>query len=320
MRMARVLGVVMLLQGSIGCAAAPHAGVADSGSESDAQGAIGRMLDDWHDAAAKADEARYFSHLHHDAVFLGTDASERWDKAAFQKYAHPHFAKGKAWSFRASRRAIMLDAGGTMAHFDEDLDTENLGPARGSGVVAWADNRWVLLHYNLTLTIPNSRFEAAKDAVAAVYLQSEDQLGRVAFLAGSWVARVPGGERAEEHWTSAEGGTLIGSARTIAGGGTTFFEHLRIEERAPGELVYIASPRGAAPTEFRLVRASASPPEVVFENLEHDWPKRITYRLDRAGRTTKLFVRAEAGPGEQVDTWSFERAVVERGPAPATEP
>ena len=59
---------------------------------------IDGVVDDWHDAAAKADETRYFAHFTDDGVFLGTDATERWDVPAFRKYAHPHFAKGKAWA------------------------------------------------------------------------------------------------------------------------------------------------------------------------------------------------------------------------------
>ena len=58
---------------------------------------VARVLDDWHDAAASADEARYFGHLSSDSVFLGTDATERWDVAAFRAYAHPHFAA--LWRF-----------------------------------------------------------------------------------------------------------------------------------------------------------------------------------------------------------------------------
>src|SRR6266545_7462239 len=38
--------------------------------------AAAAMLDDWHAAAAAADEARYFAHFATDAVFLGTDATE----------------------------------------------------------------------------------------------------------------------------------------------------------------------------------------------------------------------------------------------------
>ena len=75
-----------------------------------AEQAIAAVLDDWHRAAAQADEARYFSHFAEGAVFLGTDQTERWTKAAFQTWAHPIFLRGKAWSFRAMRRAITLAA------------------------------------------------------------------------------------------------------------------------------------------------------------------------------------------------------------------
>ena len=84
-------------------AAAVPSAVLDRGAASPA---IARELDDFHDAAARADEARYFAHFSDDAVFLGTDATERWNLAAFRAFAHPHFAAGKAWSFHATRRAI----------------------------------------------------------------------------------------------------------------------------------------------------------------------------------------------------------------------
>ena len=56
---------------------------------------IAAVLDDFHAAAADADEERYFGHLAASGVFLGTDATERWTKEQFRAYAHPHFAKGK---------------------------------------------------------------------------------------------------------------------------------------------------------------------------------------------------------------------------------
>jgi len=123
---------------------------------------IARVLDDWHLAASKADEAGYFKHLSDDSIFLGTDATERWDKKAFQSFAHPHFAKGKAWSFAASRRAIMLSGDGKLAWFDEDLKTQNLGPARGSGVLRLEKGTWQIVHYNLTITVPNDKFAKVK--------------------------------------------------------------------------------------------------------------------------------------------------------------
>ncbi|HJW09240.1 MAG TPA: nuclear transport factor 2 family protein [Holophagaceae bacterium] len=120
---------------------------------------IAAVLDDWHEAAAQADEARYFGHMAEDAVFLGTDATERWSKAAFQAYAHPYFAKGKAWTFRAVRRAISLSADGRTAWFDEDLETANMGPCRGSGVLAKRHGRWLIVQYNLSVPIPNARMK-----------------------------------------------------------------------------------------------------------------------------------------------------------------
>lgn len=122
---------------------------------------IAAVLDDWHDAAARSDEERYFGHLTVDAVFMGTDATERWDVAQFRAYAHGPFSEGRGWVMRAVRRAIRIE--GEHAWFDEDLETVNLGPARGSGVlVRGADGIWRIAHYNLAITVPNERFDAVR--------------------------------------------------------------------------------------------------------------------------------------------------------------
>ena len=118
------------------------------------EAAVNDVLDAWHLAAARADEASYFEALAEHAVFLGTDATERWDKAAFQAFAHPFFAKGRAWSFKAVRRTIAFTRDG-VAYFDEDLDTPTMGPCRGSGVLEKQGGAWRILQYNLTLPIPN---------------------------------------------------------------------------------------------------------------------------------------------------------------------
>lgn len=129
-----------------------------------AEAEIARVLDDWHDAAAKADEPRYFAHLTPTAVFLGTDGTERWNVDQFRAYAHPHFAKGKAWSFRSTRRSIVVH--GDAAWFEEDLATQNLGPSRGSGVLlrsgAATTGTWKIEQYNLSVPIPNERFKDVK--------------------------------------------------------------------------------------------------------------------------------------------------------------
>src|SRR5262245_30288035 len=70
------------------------------------QQAVTKMLDDWHDAAAKADEERYFRHFTPDAVFMGTDVTERWTRDAFREWAKPYFNRGKAWSFTPHDRFV----------------------------------------------------------------------------------------------------------------------------------------------------------------------------------------------------------------------
>ena len=130
-----------------------------------AREAIGRELDGFHGAAARADEEQYFAHFAPDAVFVGTDASERWDVPAFRAYAHPHFARGKAWSFRGVRRTITVR--GDVAWFEEDLETENLGPARGSGVLVRSGPRWLIEQYVLSIPIPNQRFREVRELLTS---------------------------------------------------------------------------------------------------------------------------------------------------------
>jgi ketosteroid isomerase-like protein len=126
---------------------------------------ISSVLDDWHAAAAAADEARYFGHFAAGAVFLGTDGTERWTVDEFRSYAHPYFAKGKAWSFRAVQRHIAFSPDGNVAWFDEDLQTPNLGPSRGSGVLVKTAQAWKITQYNLSVPIPNSLMKEVKERI-----------------------------------------------------------------------------------------------------------------------------------------------------------
>lgn len=159
----------LAITSTLACAAAPPPASATAADVARAESDVRAALDDLNDAAARADEARYFAHFTPDAVFLGTDATERWDTAAFRAYAHPHFAKGKAWSFRATRRAVTIAPGALYAWFDEDLDTPNMGPARGSGVLVRAalTDPWRIAQYNLALTIPNEKLDGVKALLSA---------------------------------------------------------------------------------------------------------------------------------------------------------
>lgn len=132
----------------------------------DERKAVEAVLDDWHAAAAAADEGRYFGMMTADAVFLGTDATERWTRDDFRKWAHPHFAKGKAWKFKAVRRDVALSPAGDVAWFDEDLATVKLGPCRGSGVLVREGGTWKVAQYNLSVPIPNEIFDKVRKEIA----------------------------------------------------------------------------------------------------------------------------------------------------------
>ena len=115
---------------------------------------INSTLDAWHKAAAAANYNAYFSLMTEDAIFIGTDATENWNKKDFQAYAKPHFDKGKAWSFTALERHIYFDKTGKTAWFDELLNTQ-MKICRGSGVLVKIGKEWKIKHYVLSMTIPN---------------------------------------------------------------------------------------------------------------------------------------------------------------------
>ena len=115
---------------------------------------INATLDAWHKAAADANYNAYFSLMADDAVFIGTDATENWNKTAFQAYAKPHFDKGKAWNFTALERHIYFDETGKTAWFDELLNTQ-MKICRGSGVLVKIGTEWKIKQYVLSMTIPN---------------------------------------------------------------------------------------------------------------------------------------------------------------------
>ncbi|MBK8711715.1 MAG: nuclear transport factor 2 family protein [Niastella sp.] len=115
---------------------------------------INSMLDSFNLAAAKADYDGYFNFYTDDAIFTGTDATERWDKMEFMVWAKPFFDKGKAWNFTAIERHIYLNKTGDLAWFDELLNTQ-MKICRGSGVLSQQGNGWKLQQYILSTTVPN---------------------------------------------------------------------------------------------------------------------------------------------------------------------
>jgi hypothetical protein len=149
-----------------GCATAPaptepEAARANAG----AQAEITQVLDAFHAAAARADGPAYFGLFAPGAVFIGTDAAERWTLAEFRAYAEPHFSKGKGWTYTPRSRTVVLGPDGRTAWFDELLDSASYGTSRGTGVLVRRPEGWRVAQYALTFPIPN---DIAKELTARI--------------------------------------------------------------------------------------------------------------------------------------------------------
>ena len=115
---------------------------------------INLVINNWHKAASVANFNDYFSALTDDSIFIGTDATENWNKTEFEAFAKPYFEKGKAWNFTPIERHIYFSEDKKTAWFDELLDTQ-MKICRGSGVLVRINNTWKIKHYVLSMTIPN---------------------------------------------------------------------------------------------------------------------------------------------------------------------
>jgi hypothetical protein len=134
----------------------------------------------------------------------------------------------------------------------------------------------------------------------AAQAQTVDQL---AWLAGCWAS-----ERGEagsgEQWMAPAGGTMFGVGRTVRGARTVEHEFMQIRTGADGKLVFIALPSGQRETSFPL--ASIGEREVVFENPQHDFPTRVSYRLQADDRLVARIEGQRDGKPRGIDV-SFKR-------------
>lgn len=106
-------------------------------------------------------------------------------------------------------------------------------------------------------------------------------VSKLHWLTGCWASE-NGETGSGEQWTAPAGGTIFGVGRTIKRGKTVEHEFLQIREQSDGDLVLTAAPSGQAITTFKAIKLTSS--EVIFENLEHDFPQRVAYRLENPSR------------------------------------
>lgn len=130
-------------------------------------GQVSALLDTFNAAAARADYNTYFNCLGDDAIFIGTDATERWRKDSFAVWAKPFFERGRAWNFKSIERHIYPAKDSSVAWFDELLNTQ-MKICRGSGVVVKTGKGWKIQQYVLSATIPNGILDTVVSMKAPV--------------------------------------------------------------------------------------------------------------------------------------------------------
>ncbi len=132
----------------------------------DEAAAIHELLDSWHRAAATADAEAFFGSMSSDAIYLGTDASERWLRDELRSWAKAAFERDTAWAFTPHERELYFAQNGQTAWFEEKLKTW-MGPCRGSGVLTKTAQGWKIRHYNLAVLVPNDKIEGFIELVGA---------------------------------------------------------------------------------------------------------------------------------------------------------
>ena len=115
---------------------------------------VDSTISQYHKTAADADLKNYIGLMDTNGVFIGTDATEYWKTKDFEAFCKPYFEKKKSWDFHSLKRNIYFSNDGSVAWFDELLDTK-LGLCRGSGVLERVGEKWKIKQYVLSMTVPN---------------------------------------------------------------------------------------------------------------------------------------------------------------------
>jgi hypothetical protein len=122
---------------------------------------------------------------------------------------------------------------------------------------------------------------------------------RLEWMSGHWLQE-RGQGWSEESWIQ-RGHVLVGVGASGSGEVTRSYEFMRIDNDQEGNLTFWGAPQGQPPVPFKMT--SMTPNDVVFENPEHDYPTRISYR-----REGKTLIATTSGPGGSNPlTWHYRR-------------
>lgn len=107
----------------------------------------------------------------------------------------------------------------------------------------------------------------------------EEQIKEIDWLLGTWEGLDDNELLFVEVWEKGIGDSYTGKGATITPDGDTLFKETLKIELVEGVPYYVATvPENPGPVLFKLVEGDET--HCVFENLDHDFPQRISYTLE----------------------------------------
>ncbi len=105
------------------------------------------------------------------------------------------------------------------------------------------------------------------------------ELEKANWFLGRWENKTPEGTFSEE-WKIENDSVFFGESHYVVKNDTIFSETVKLIQ-SKNTLLYIVTtippPNGVKPVTFKLISSTAD--YLVFENPEHDFPKKISYQL-----------------------------------------
>jgi len=151
---------------------------------------------------------------------------------------------------------------------------------------------------------PNSSFVVGALVLQAAAVPSPPAgIARAGWLKGCWES-VNGQRVVEEQWSAPRGTSMVGMGRTLAGDRLVEFELVILREDG-SELAYEAHPSGQPPAVF--VSRTISETQIVFENLDHDFPQRVGYERGTADELLAWIEGRQNGQSRRVE-FRYHRA------------
>ena len=128
-------------------------------------------------------------------------------------------------------------------------------------------------------------------------------LSAIAFMTGCWTGPSSNGATIEERYSEPSDNLMIGMSRYVRAGRVIDFEFTTLE-RTDSSFVMTPRPKGVKSDSFPLKEVAEG--RAVWENLKHDFPQRIIYRVGTDG---SLIARIEGRTpsGERHMEWTMHR-------------